>query len=182
MSVPFLIARAMSRLFFALWPDDRVRAAIAAQRDRIAREYVGRPARADTLHLTLLFLGEVPELRVPTLLACGDRIQAEAFSLKIDARSHFHEARVAWLGATEPPGALLALHDALSPVARDAGFTFDEKTYQPHITVARHCIEFPPPCAVPAIEWDVDSFVLIDSRATTSGPLYRVLKYWPLGE
>jgi len=172
----------VSRLFFALWPNDHIRAAISAQRDQVAHDYVGRPARADTLHLTLLFLGETPELQVPMLLACGDRIQAQAFTLKIDARSHFLEARVAWLGATEPPQALLALHDALSPVVHGAGFTFDEKPYQPHVTVARHCIDFPPPCAIPVIEWCVDSFVLIDSRATNSGPLYRVLKYWPLND
>lgn len=172
----------MSRLFFALWPDDRVRAELAAQRDHIARGYAGRATRPDTLHLTLLFLGDVDELRVPTLLACGDRVKSAAFNLHIDACSHFSEARVvAWLGCTEPPAALFALHHALMTEVRAAQFAVDEIVYQPHITMARSCTIFPSPHPTPIVDWPVESFVLIDSRRTEAGPIYRVLKYWPLG-
>ena len=171
----------MSRLFFALWPDDRVRAELAAQRDRIAHDYAGRATRADTLHLTILFLGDVNELRVPTLMACGDCIKSAAFKLRIDACAHFPEARVAWLGCTEPPAALFDLHHALLPEVRAAQISVDESEYQPHITVARSCTLFPSPHPIPEVDWPVESFVLIDSRRTEAGPLYRVLKYWPLG-
>jgi 2'-5' RNA ligase len=170
----------MPRLFFALWPDDRIRAALVAQRMRIAHDFSGRPTRADTLHMTLLFLGAMPELVVPTLMACGDHVRAAPFTLCIDARSHFREARVAWLGATEPPAQLFALHDALAHAVRAAGISFDEAPYHPHITMARKCSEFPAPGATPPIEWAVESFVLVDSRQTPSGPIYRVLKHWPL--
>ena len=171
----------MSRLFFALWPDDRVRAELAAQRDRIAHDYAGRATRPDTLHLTLLFLGEVDELRVPTLLACGDRIKSVAFQLRIDACAHFREARVACLGGTEPPAALTDLHRALLTEVRAAQFSVDESVYQPHITMARSCTIFPSPHPTPIVDWPVESFVLIDSRRTEAGAIYRVLKYWPLG-
>ena len=83
MTAPFPVRNAHStaalpRLVFALWPDERVRREIAALRSRMAQEYCGHETRADTLHLTLLFVGNIPDLRVPTLLACGDRVQARS--------------------------------------------------------------------------------------------------------
>ena len=181
MALPPGTERPVPRLFFALWPDDSVRAHLAAQCDGIAHEYRGRPMRADTLHMTLAFLGETPELRVPTVLACGDRVQAKAFTLNVDACSHFRKTKVAWLGCTESPEALRTLYDAVRVEVEQAGFNFHDREYHPHITAARDCMYFPSPCGVPAAEWTVESFVLIDSRMMRGGPpIYRVLKYWTL--
>ena len=171
---------ASPRLFFALWPDARVRAQISALRAAMAEDYCGRQTRADTLHLTLLFLGSIPDLRVPTLLACGDRVRSPSFRLTLDACSHFNESKVAWLGATEPPAALTELHHAVQrEVSRD-GFAEAHDAFVPHVTMARHCKLFPAPRAIPPIEWNVQDFVLIDVRTTPGGPMYRVLRHWPL--
>lgn len=171
---------ASPRLFFALWPDEHVRRQIAALRGRMAQDYCGRETRADTLHLTMLFVGSIPELRVPTLLACGDRVQSPSFHLTLDACSHFNESKVAWLGATEPPAALKELHRALQLETSRDGFADMHETFVPHVTMARHCKLFPAPRAIPAIEWKVQDFVLIDVRSTPGGPVYRVLRHWPL--
>ncbi len=170
----------MPRLFFALWPDDAVRDALAARRDAIAFAYGGRPMLPATLHLTLAFIGEANELKVPTLLSCGDRVRASEFSLRIDAVSHFKRARLAWLGSTEWPAELIHLFDMLRNEVTQAGFVLDDQPFMPHVTVVRNCVHYPSPAAVPPIEWPVESFVLVDSRQTPSGPMYRVLKYWPL--
>ncbi len=168
------------RLFFALWPDEQVRREIAALRNRMAQDYCGRQTRADTLHLTLLFLGNIPDLRVPTLLACGDRVRSASFHLTLDACNHFNESKVAWLGATEPPAALAELHHAVRREAAADGFDGAHDTFVPHVTMARHCKLFPAPRAIPAIDWNVQDFVLIDVRPTPGGPVYRVLRHWPL--
>lgn len=174
----------MPRLFFALWPDDQTRQAIDAQRAAIAHDYAGRATRPDTLHLTLLFLGNVADLDVPTLLSCGDRIRAHSFTITLDARSHFESAKVAWLGATDPPPALAALHRALRDEAVAAGFEGVDDSFAtafaPHVTIARRCSLFPQPRAVTPIDWPAQDFVLIDSRSTPGGPVYRVLRHWPL--
>lgn len=170
----------MARLFFALWPDDVVRAALVARRDAIALHTGGRPMLPNSLHLTLLFVGEVAELKVPTLMACGDRIHAPAFRLQIDARSHFRNAHLAWLGATALPAELVHLHEMLRNEVVAAGFALDARPFQPHVTVARKCVHFPSPSPIEPIEWSVESFVLIDSHNTPAGPMYRVLRYWPL--
>lgn len=170
----------LPRLFFALWPDDRVRREIVARRDAIALNTGGRPMLPDTLHLTLLFIGEAAELKVPTLMACGDRVRAPSFHLTIDARSHFKRAHLAWLGSTELPAELIHLHDVLKNEIVREGFALDDQPFQPHITVARNCMHFPSPSPIDPIAWAVESFVLIDSRNTPAGPMYRVLKYWHL--
>ncbi len=157
-----------------------MRREIAALRSRMAQEYCGRETRADTLHLTLLFVGNIPDLRVPTLLACGDRVRAQSFNLTLDACSHFDESKVAWLGATEPPVALADLQQAIQREAAQDSFSGGHDHFVPHVTMARHCKLFPAPRATPAIEWNVQDFVLIDVRSTPGGPVYRVLRHWPL--
>jgi RNA 2',3'-cyclic 3'-phosphodiesterase len=170
----------MPRLFFALWPDDRVRDQIVARRDAIALNTGGRPMLPGTLHMTLVFVGEAEELKVPTLISCGDRIRAPGFHLKVDARNYFTKSHLAWLGVTDLPAELVHLNDMLRNEVTAAGFPLDDRPLQPHITVARNCMRFPSPESITPIEWPIESFVLVDSRNTPSGPMYRVLKYWPL--
>jgi 2'-5' RNA ligase len=170
----------MPRLFFALWPDDAVRHALAAHCDAIAREAQGRATRADTLHLTLVFIGNVDDSRVSTLLACGDRVRARAFSLSVNRRAGFARARVAWLGGSDLPPELGMLHGELRAQVENAGFALHSEPLQPHITIARHCKAFPDESGIAAIDWRVESFVLVHSLPTPGGPLYRVLKHWTL--
>lgn len=170
----------MPRLFFALWPNQEVRDRLVEQRDLVVRDYRGRPMRPDTLHMTLVFLGEVSELRVPMVLDCGDRIRGKSFVLNIDARAHFPEARVAWLGSADPPGALHDLWNGVREELEHSQFSDREGDYQPHITVARDCLLYPSPKGIPVIEWRVEDFVLVDSTRTPGGPVYRVLRHWQL--
>jgi len=174
----------MPRLFFALWPNSEVRAQLAARRDPVVRAYAGRSMRADTLHMTMLFLGETPELLVPDLLACGDRVRASSFTLNVDACCHFPHSKVAWLGCTEPPAQLntlwSALREQVDPLMPAAFADSVPNEFHPHITVARDCLHFPAPHGVPPVTWPVEDFVLIDSNVLPGGPLYRVLRHWQL--
>ncbi len=55
------------RLFFAVWPPLAVAEALAAWARRLQRETGGRAVAAKNIHLTLAFLGEVSEERLPAL-------------------------------------------------------------------------------------------------------------------
>jgi len=55
------------RLFFALWPDDATRRALAACASAVVAQTGGREVAAGNLHLTLAFIGERPTTLVPTL-------------------------------------------------------------------------------------------------------------------
>ena len=51
------------RLFFALWPPEDLSRALADGAEALARRFGGKPARRETIHLTLAFLGEVDAAR-----------------------------------------------------------------------------------------------------------------------
>jgi 2'-5' RNA ligase len=170
----------MPRLFFALWPDNATRTMMTARRDEIVLRYGARALLPDNLHMTLVFVGHAEELKVPSLLVCGDRVRAPGFSLTLDAVSHFRKTHLAWLGGTEVPAQLIHLQERLHQEVRAGGFPLDDRSFTPHVSVARDCRYFPPPTPIAPIEWRVESFVLVDSRPSPTGPLYRVLKFWQL--
>jgi 2'-5' RNA ligase len=170
----------MSRLFFALWPDDAVRLKLARYRLDLARAYEGRAVRPDTLHLTLVFIGEVPETRVAELAGCADRVPACAFDLVVDTAACFEMAHVGWLGCSQPPAALFDLQLALRSEAAQAGFGLDPRPFKPHVTVVRNVgLPFKQQ-PQPDINWPVRSFNLIESELTESGPAYEILRTWKL--
>jgi RNA 2',3'-cyclic 3'-phosphodiesterase len=170
----------MSRLFFALWPDDAVRVELARYRLDVARACEGRAVRAETLHITLVFIGEVPEARVAELAACADRVTARAFNLLVDTAGCFAMAHVAWLGCSQPPAALFDLESALRSEAVQASFNPDARPFKAHVTVARNLGLRFKRRQLPGIHWPVKSFNLIESVPTESGPSYKILRTWAL--
>ena len=70
-------APATQRLFFALWPDDATRDALDRTGKWLHRHWGGRRMRADTLHLTLAFLGDTPAAARDAFLPMIDAIRAE---------------------------------------------------------------------------------------------------------
>ncbi len=167
-------------MFFALWPDEITRQALVAHRDALAHESRGRAMRPDTLHLTLTFIGAVDDLRVPSLLACGDRVRARQFFLPTDCAGYFAAPRVAWLGCSAPPTGLLALQRAVCEQVVGGGFALEDTPFRPHITLVRNCKTAPAAREITPIDWHVESFVLVHSNTTPGGPMYRVLKHWAL--
>lgn len=71
------------RLFFALWPSDEARAALAGWRDALPRPG-GRPTAARNLHLTLAFAGDVDAETRTCLEQAAARVRGEPFSLPLD--------------------------------------------------------------------------------------------------
>ena len=83
----------MSRLFFALYPDDTVRNHFI---DRIQQIPGTRRIRPQNLHLTLHFIGQT-EAR-DCLLDRAQKIRCQPFSLIIDQYGYFNRAKVFWAG------------------------------------------------------------------------------------
>lgn len=170
----------MSRLFFALWPDDAVRVELARYRLDLARACEGRAVRTDTLHITLVFIGEVPEARVAELAGCADRVTARVFDLVVDTAECFETAHVGWLGCSQPPAALSDLQLALRSEAAQAGFSSDARPFKPHLTVVRNVGHPFKRRQLPGINWPVRTFNLIESVPNESGPIYNILGTWQL--
>lgn len=163
-------------------------------RDRIATVLNGIPeARwihpADA-HITLRFIGEVPEdsaeeldgqLRVTRLPGGPLTLRGfDTFSTKRGVRALFIPVL--------PTPALLALHDKCETVCQQTGLPTSRERYHPHVTLAR----FSPPAtgrveqvAAANTDWPGGTFTpshltLFRSHLGRSGPLYEELAAYPL--
>jgi 2'-5' RNA ligase len=170
------------RLFFALWPDDAARSAIAALAREVAQRAEGRPTRHETIHLTLAFLGDVEPDRVPALAAIGEAVASAAppFALKLDLIGGFRDARVAWLGAEPVPAPLATLAARLSASLAAEGFRVDHRPFAAHVTLARKCRSVPRRESVASAGWVVDQLSLVASELASGGSRYRTHAEWPL--
>ena len=171
---------ASSRVFFAIWPDDSLRAVLAALAREVARETRGRPPAENNVHLTLAFLGEQPSSKVEALRKLASGIGATRFGLTLDEIGCFRRSGVAWLGASAPQAKLLALQARLALALRDDGFPVDERPYTPHLTLARRIRASIQRSLPTPIVWEVNSFALVASEFGGAAPTYRRLAEWPL--
>jgi RNA 2',3'-cyclic 3'-phosphodiesterase len=125
----------MIRAFFALDLPGHVRAALAVQQFLLPLPRKVDPVR---FHLTLTFLGEVPD---PVLEAIDDAMQAlrlPAFDLAIQGIGHFGGAkpRAVYAGA-QATDALLHLQTKVETLARRAGCDIPRTRFVPHVTLGR---------------------------------------------
>jgi 2'-5' RNA ligase len=133
------------RLFVAVEIDPAVRAAAAAAgealRARLDHAVDARWIPEQNLHITLWFIGEVADERVPALLASLDAPFAVApFDLEIDGLGAFPPSgppRVFWLGVRRGGDALAALHGEMSRRLEPHGFIPERRPYSAHLTIAR---------------------------------------------
>lgn len=183
------------RLFVALEISEPARREVARRlagvRDRLPNARWVDPAH---LHLTLVFLGEVADDRVPAL---AEKLR-EAFApfpplpMRISGAGTFppsRPARVAWLGL-DAPDDLARLQAAATEAAVEAvGHEPEDREYRAHITLAR-C---PAPWRRDAIDRFVAAFpgetgppfvvehgVLMQSRLSPQGARYQVVAQLPL--
>ncbi|MBI3430788.1 MAG: RNA 2',3'-cyclic phosphodiesterase [Hydrogenophilales bacterium] len=167
------------RLFFALWPDDATRDALNRTGKWLHQHWGGRRMRADTLHITLAFLGSTPAEQLNTLVACADGVEVEAFELLLDQAGYWRHNRIGWLGASDPPPQHFALVTALNGALQATGFPVDARPHVPHVTLLRKTAGGEVP-ACSSVRWPVSDFVLVKSATDPDGAHYEVIRRWPL--
>ena len=169
------------RTFLALTPDADAALRIDAWR---ARHWPvpGRDVAVQSLHLTLCFLGDVDEARLERLARHVDRAVAAPLGLdvRLDEPGWRADAGVAWLAASTPPPALLALGRRMRGLAGRAGIRIDKRPFLPHVTLARR-VDAPPPAplSAPAIDCRFERVELLESVRDPRGARYRELAAWP---
>lgn len=170
-----------ARLFFALWPDDATRAALGGLACALQAECDGRVTPADNIHLTLVFLGNVPTARFADLCRAADGMTAPCFGLEIGVVNYWRHNRIVWSGPAQCPDALRSLVAGLESALASAGFHYDRRAYAPHITLLRNARRAPVTRTMATICWPVAGFVLAQSLHRDRAVVYDVLRYWPPG-
>jgi 2'-5' RNA ligase len=188
------------RLFVALDPPDPVRrrlAAMQAELRRLAGRHADevRWAAPEGIHLTLQFLGAVPEERVPALKEAvgGAAAGSRPLALEVKGAGGFPSARrprVVWAGVEGDRPALAELVADLGRRLAPLGFTPDERPFSPHLTLGRAREGRGAPglggalaraSASDPVPWRADALVLVRSHLSPAGARYEALDRVGLG-
>jgi RNA 2',3'-cyclic 3'-phosphodiesterase len=169
--------RATIRVFFALWPDDDLRAALLGARDGAALEHA-RIIHPNDLHLTLVFVGDVAPERLECIEAAGDDVALGCFELALRRAESWPRQRllVAVPDAAPPP--LCELVSQLQQNLLACGVEPEPRRFRPHVTLARRAARAAQQPLT--IDWPVRRFVLARSALGGGGGGYQLLRSWPL--
>jgi len=134
------------RLFVAVDLPDEARQAIAVRQKlwagRLSKSKDGlkliEPSR---MHLTLLFIGEVPETQVPAIVESMNAPAGMApFDVTFGGAGVFPPRgapRVLWIGITDGAARLERLQHEIAKRVRSVDIAFDDRSFHPHLTLGR---------------------------------------------
>ena len=169
------------RVFFALWPDDAERAALAAWQPPLHKLCSGRIIRTDTLHNTLVFLGNVEAHRLEALSLAAQEADGGVFDLQFDAACYWKHNHIVFASPGRVPKQLEKLVHRLEQNLVAHGFEFDKRLYKPHVTLLRNAKWGSEPLPeMKKVVWKVKDFVLVQSAPDEKGANYKVLAQFPL--
>jgi 2'-5' RNA ligase len=169
-------------MFFALWPDAEVRRQLMRQGSNMRRLLGGKLTREESVHLTLVFLGEVALERLPALQAHAAAVRFEPFVLRLEQAGCWRHNGIGWVGPSQTPAALVGLVTGLEDALEGEGFRFDRRPYAAHITLLRKARCAPMDGGMPAIDWPVREFVLVRSELDNEGSRYTIVQRWDARE
>jgi len=169
------------RLFFALWPDDEVRAQIASIPNQINLDRDQcRLVKNSNLHLTLHFVGNTSFAEMKCLDLHARGFDAEAFEFTLDCSGYFKKPKVYWVGCQAVPQALFDLHRNLAEQISQCAYKPETRPFSPHITVARKITGAPGSTPFVPVLWQVGRFVLVESISVPGDVRYEVVESYPL--
>lgn len=140
-----------------------------------------RWVHAESLHLTLRFIGEVDGGHAEDVAAALAALRSPAFDLSLQGVGCFSHRRhgALWAGVS-PKEPLVDLARKVERAVQSAGVAPETRAYYPHVTLARW--SGPKPAiegwlqrhsALRSAEWQVNRVVLFESRLGKAGPSYQ---------
>jgi RNA 2',3'-cyclic 3'-phosphodiesterase len=133
----------MIRAFIAITPPTTLQQTMAEVRQVF--QDLSLPWRwvtPDHIHLTLRFLGNVPDESVTLLLQAMEQAAQGQTAFPLRARAlgcfpHPARPRVLWVGLDDPSQALGRLNERLMTALTPLGFPPEDRPFHPHLTLAR---------------------------------------------
>jgi 2'-5' RNA ligase len=173
------------RLFVALAPPAAIREALLDAQEGLVG---ARWQDADSLHLTLRFVGEVDRHLLADLELALAQVAFAPFTLALAGVGHFEgkgRAKAVWAGV-EPSAELDLLQYRVEMACRRAGLPAETRRFVPHVTLARLGSGGGPVgdwlarngrLHLPS--WPVAHMALFESDLTPHGPIYSELVRFP---
>jgi len=172
--------RETARLFFALRPEARAVQQLEDLQQSLRTTITGRWIPLSNLHVTLVFLGQVPLARLAELNTIAAGLSVSPFSLSLNRLECWRGSRVLCLTPGKAPAGLNELVEGLSEELVKSGFRLEKRPFRAHLTMAREVTVNQPATMLSApILLEPDSFSLLESRAGPCGSAYPALGTWP---
>lgn len=173
------------RLFFALWPDPAQQAALAEATRGVVERSGGQAVPPDNLHITLVFVGSVPESEIDRIESIATNVAkdvgTEPALVALDTLEHWKKPRIVCLTTQQPANAQATrIAEVLGERLTAAGFAPDRKPFRPHVTLARK-VSRGSMQTLPPWRWSFGEFALIESHNGPAGSVYRCRARFTLG-
>jgi RNA 2',3'-cyclic 3'-phosphodiesterase len=131
------------RLFIAIELPLEIKQGLAKMQEQLKGGGAGASwTRPEGIHLTLKFLGEVPETKVPEIMSAltAAVLGTGKFRLAVGGAGAFpnvRNPRVLWVGVSGALENLAALQAAVEGPMVKLGFEPEDRKFSPHLTLAR---------------------------------------------
>ena len=180
------------RAFLAIDLPDPLHAALA-EAQQVFRSACrdARWTRPEGIHLTLKFLGQISDAQTQQVVEALAQIGPfQPFSVEVKGFGFFPQARrprVFWAGVAAP-AALAELAARVESHMEKIGFAREDRTFNPHLTLARFEVPRPQPALEAAVagrattslgNFEASEFFLFESKLSPQGAQYRKVMRFP---
>jgi 2'-5' RNA ligase len=164
------------RLFFALLPPPAIQAELGRLGAWGERRCGGHAVRADKLHLTLLYLGELAADVAAATRKVAAGVRFSPFEVTLDRIEYWPGPRLYCAVPAAPLPSAAALATSLRAALRDV-VALPERPFAAHVTLLRrprrlHELPMPP------LAWMASEFWLMSSRRVGGELRYLPLEAW----
>jgi 2'-5' RNA ligase len=172
------------RLFTAIDLPEEVKNSILEKSSELAAPGINL-VKKEALHLTFHFFGERTEDDARLICKALSKIKWSGFSISLEGIGAFNSnfIRVIFVKVKEGSEEVVKLYKELSASIDKEGIPYEKEQYIPHITIAR--VKFADRSKLLSFiekykeynfgSFKVESFYLIKSTLTSSGPIYEKL-------
>lgn len=134
---------AMIRTFISIDLPENIKRNISDLQNRL-KVLGGRVGwvRPEAIHLTLKFLGDIDEKKIPEIEAATRKAGKEfnPFHIQIlglGVFPNFKKPRIIWLGVNEGGDNLIRLQSKIEDEIEKIGYPREERNFKPHLTIGR---------------------------------------------
>lgn len=183
------------RAFIAIELPREIRAGLEQVTGRLRQAAADvRWVKTADIHLTLKFLGDVAEDRLPELIVCIEGCLHGIPPVPIEVRGlgafpDDRNPRIIWIAASDKSGMLAGLQGAIEDGLARIGFAKEHRPFSPHLTLGR----LKSPRGGDAVRrglaelknsdcgsYTADSVCLFKSDLRRTGPVYTILQPFSL--